>query len=180
MLWLTFLLMRLSLVHTSALSLDLSCWHYYFFWGQESRLRMQAKTWTRPSSLASKELDAAWPNEVVIWDSMWPQCRGNSERKRHSHDHTDIIDHCSYPQLSLMPTCLEICVWSWTDLGPSLKLSNELAAYRMGQSQGETRSVFRCLFSLCNKGKHSTLWEIMRFLNIWYGVKYIRHFFSWG
>lgn len=78
----------------------------------------------------------------AIWDSMWPLCRGHSERKRHSLAHTDITDHYSYPGLSLMPPCLESCVWSWTDPGPALKPSNVLAAHHMGPSQGETRRVF--------------------------------------
>lgn len=66
---------------------------------------------------------------------------------------THIIDCYSFPGLSCIPTCLERCVRSWSDPGLSSKPSNALAAHHRGQSQGETKSVFPCLLSLCNKWK---------------------------
>lgn len=66
---------------------------------------------------------------------------------------THIIDRYSYPGLSFIPTCLERCVRSWTDPALPSKPSNALAAHHRGQSQGETKSVFPCLLSLCNKWK---------------------------
>lgn len=140
MLWLPFLAMRMSSVHISALSSGISCWHSYLFCGQESRLRVQAKT--MHTAIHLHWLIKILTQPEAIWDSMWPLCRGHSERKRHSLAHTDITDHYSYPGLSLMPPCLESCVWSWTDPGPALKPSNVLAAHHMGPSQGETRRVF--------------------------------------
>lgn len=66
---------------------------------------------------------------------------------------THIIDCYSYDGLSLIPICLGRCAWTERASGFPSKLSNALTAHRKRQPQAETKSVFPCLVSLCEKWK---------------------------